>query len=115
MGGMNENWLILHNRFVVESGPGVFARTVSFDHIIKDNVFVLKDETSAMIRLATVDCIGVEATDNRLYGGNGQIVSGKAKLAQSDGNRVSPLAQPERPEPAVPSIYEWQQRNLADR
>ena len=26
MGGMNENWLILHNRFVVDRGPGVFAK-----------------------------------------------------------------------------------------
>jgi len=115
MGGMNENWLILHNRFVVENGPGVFAKTVSFDHIINNNVFMLKDETSPMIHLATADCIGIEATDNRLYGGNGQFVSGKSNLTLSDGNQALPLAQPERPEPVVPSIYEWQQRHTANR
>jgi hypothetical protein len=109
MGGMNENWLILHNRFVVESGPGVFAKTVSFDHIIQSNAFVLKDESSPMIHLATEDCIGIEATDNRLYGGNGRIVSGKANLAVAEENQTMPLAEPDRPEPTIPSIYDWQQ------
>jgi hypothetical protein len=115
MGGMNENWLILYNRFVVGSGPGVSAKTVSFDHIIKGNVFVLKDSASAMIHLATADCVGIEATDNCLYGGNGHVVSGKADLAVSEGNKTVPLAQPDRPKPAVPSIYEWQQQHVASR
>ncbi len=108
MGGMNENWLILHNRFVVDSGPGVFASTVSFDHIIKGNVFVLKDDKSAMVQLATDDCIGVEAMDNTLYGGDGRITSGKGSLAISEDNRALPLSRTDRPTPAVPSIYEWQ-------
>ena len=115
MGGMNENWLVLHNRFVVDSGPGVFAKTVSFDHIVKDNVFVLKDDASPMIHLATADCIGVEATNNRLVGGNGRLVSGKAELAVCEGNKVMPLAQADRPTPAIPSIYEWQQQHVADQ
>ncbi|UCG48268.1 MAG: hypothetical protein JSU94_00540, partial [Phycisphaerales bacterium] len=61
MGGMNENWLILYTRFLVDSGPGVFAGTASFDHIIKGNTFILKDGKSPMIHLATADCVGVEA------------------------------------------------------
>ena len=48
MGGMNESWLILHNRFTVDSGAGVFAKPTSFDHIIKNNVFILKDDKSPM-------------------------------------------------------------------
>jgi hypothetical protein len=115
MGGMNENWLILHNRFVVDSGPGIFAKTFSFDHIIKDNVFVLKDDTSPMIHLATADCMGIEATDNRLVGGNGRLVSGKADLTVSEGNRIMPLSQADRPAPAMSSIYEWQQQHVANR
>jgi hypothetical protein len=113
MGGMNENWLILHNRFVVESGPGISAKTVSFDHIIEGNVFVLKDDTSAMIHLGTADCPGIEAVDNLLYGGNGRFVSGQAELAVSAGNKRVPLALPDRPEPRVPSIYEWQQQHAS--
>jgi hypothetical protein len=114
MGGMNENWLVLHNRFIVDNGPGVFAKTFSFDHIIKGNVFVLKDDVSPMIHLATADCIGIEAIDNCLAGGSGRLVSGKSGLALSEGNKVLPLAQTGRPKPAVPSIYEWQQ-HLANK
>jgi hypothetical protein len=33
------NWLILHNRFVVERGQGVYAGTTSFDHIIQGNFY----------------------------------------------------------------------------
>jgi len=110
MGGMNENWLILHNRFVVDSGPGVFAKTSSFDHIIRDNVFVLKDNKSPMIQLATADCTGVEAIGNQLHGGNGRIVAGPGQLALNEGNQVLPLSTAPRPEPAVRSIYDWQRQ-----
>jgi len=111
MGGMNENWLILHNRFVVKSGPGVSAKTFSFDHIIQGNVFVLQDGKSAMIHLATADCTGIEATGNVLYGGNGSLVSGKAPLLTSQGNQILPPAAGARPQPRVASIYEWQQQH----
>ena len=112
MGGMNENWIILHDRFVVEKGQGVFMRTASFDHIIKGNVFVLKDETSPMVFLATPDCIGVEIVGNKLYGGNGRFASGLGKPAELEGNEAFPLEDAPRPTPTVPSIYEWQQENV---
>lgn len=111
MGGMNENWLILHNRFTVDSGPGVFAKPTSFDHIIKNNVFILKDGTSPMVSLTAPDCVGIELIDNKLYGGNGHIVSGKAKPALLKDNEDFPLGSAPRPIPKVPSIYEWQLRN----
>ncbi len=114
MGGMNENWLILHNRFVVDSGPGVFAKTVSFDHIIKGNTFVLKDNASPMINLSTADCTGIEAVDNRLRGGNSRLVAGRAELARSEGNTATPFSQADRPKPAVPSIYEWQRQHVGN-
>jgi len=111
MGGMNDNWLILHNRFTVDSGPGVFAKATSFDHIIRGNVFVLKDGKSPMIQLAAADCIGVEAVGNSLYGGNGSFVSGRAQPAVSEENRAFPLSPASRPQPKVPSIYEWQREH----
>jgi hypothetical protein len=114
MGGMNENWLILHNRFVVDSGPGVLAKTASFDHVIRGNVFILKDGRSPMVHLATSDCIGVELLDNRLHGGSGQFLTGPAKSGASRGNAAAPLGEtlPPRPQPAVESIYEWQKANV---
>ena len=110
MGGMNENWLILYNRFVVDKGQGVFAKTSSFDHIIKGNVFVLKDGRSPMVYLATPDCVGVELVDNRLFGGNEKVCDGMGKPTVMDSNRAFPLRNAPRPKPAVPSIYEWQNR-----
>jgi hypothetical protein len=110
MGGMNENWLILYNRFRVEKGNGVFAKTASFDHILRGNVFVLNDPKASMVQLSTPDCTGVEVLDNRLYGGNGQIATGPIAPAKMVGNEVLPVGDAPRPQPAVPSIFEWQRR-----
>ncbi len=112
MGGMNEGWMILYNRFVVGKGPGVFAKTASFDHTIRGNVFVLKDGTSPMVMLATPDCSGTELTGNVLYGGNGELADGLAEAELGEGNAAMPLQDAARPMPAVPSIYEWQQANV---
>lgn len=110
MGGMNENWLILYNRFVVDNGPGIFARMYSFDHIIRGNVFVLKDGKSPAIQLATPDCTGIEARENVLYGGNGQLTGGPGQLMVAENNRIEALPTdfPPRPTPAVASIFEWE-------
>ncbi len=110
MGGMNENWLILYNRFIADSGPGVFAKTASFDHIIKGNVFILKDGKSPMVSLATSDCLGAEITGNSLYGGNGKLTGGTAAPVVLKDNKVFPLGDAPRPSPKVTSIYEWQQK-----
>jgi len=110
MGGMNENWLILYSRFIVDNGPGVSAGTASFDHIVKGNVFVLKDGKSPMIFLATSDCIGAEIIGNRLYGGNGSFVAGQGNPAVVKDNKVFMLSDAPRPIPKVPSIYEWQHK-----
>ena len=109
MGGMNENWLILYNRFVVERGQGVYAGTASFDHIIQGNVFALKDGQSPMLFLSRTNCVGVELRDNRLYGGNGRMAAGPAQPLVMEGNKAFPLEDAPRPTPPVPSIYEWQQ------
>jgi len=108
MGGMNENWLVLYNRFEVAVGPGVFAKTASFDHVIKGNVFILKDGKSPMVRLQTPDCIGVELLGNQLHGGNGSFAAGLGKPAVTDGNTAQPVGEAARPTPPVPSIYEWE-------
>jgi hypothetical protein len=126
MGGMNENWLILHNRFIVDKGPGVSAKTTSFDHIIKDNVFVLKDNKSPMILLGTPDCVGIEIIGNKLYGGNGRFLSGRTSDTIVKNNQALPLDDAPRlrvegvppsnrgleARDTVPSIYEWQKKGV---
>jgi len=115
MGGMNENWLVLHNRFVVDSGPGLLTRATGFDHIIRNNVFVLKDGKSPMLHLSAADCTGIEAAGNRLYGGNGRVVSGPATLALATDNQALPFTLAPRPQTEAPSIYEWQQQHCRGR
>jgi hypothetical protein len=110
MGGMNENWLILHSRFIVDNGPGVSAKTASFDHIIRGNVFVLKDKKSPMVLLGTPDCIGTEITGNKLYGGNGRYLAGKVSQTLVKDNKSFPFGEAPRPTPKVVSIYEWQNK-----
>ncbi|MCC7494432.1 MAG: hypothetical protein IT204_18890 [Fimbriimonadaceae bacterium] len=113
MGGMNEGWMILHNRFRVKSGQGIFAKTYSFDHQVRGNVFVLEDATQPAVLLQTPDCGGLELVDNRVYGGNGTLLLGASKPALEQGNQVLPLnLEAPRPQPAVPSIYEWQVANV---
>jgi len=108
MGGMNENWLILYSRFIVDNGPGVPAKTASFDHIIKGNVFVLKDNKSPMVLLGTPDCIGIEIIGNKLYSGNNRFLAGKVSDTIVKDNEALPLGDAPRPTPDVASIYEWQ-------
>jgi hypothetical protein len=114
MGGMNENWLIVYNRFRVKSGPGIFAKTASFDHIIQGNSFSLATN-QPMVQLGTPDCIGLEVSQNLVMGGNGKAVSGPVKPALSNDNRFVPVSEAAeslpRPAPLVPSIFEWQRKN----
>lgn len=113
MGGMNEAWLILHNRFVVGRGPGVVAKTASFDHLIQDNVFVLLDPEPAAIYLLTPDCTGIELRDNRFYGPVRRVTGGAIAPTVDSGNQVRAAGESERPQPAVRSIFAWQQAHRA--
>jgi len=109
MGGMNENWLIVYNHFDVQKGGGVFAKDASFDHIIKDNTFILRDSISPFMTIMTADCIGIELIGNRIYGGNGKLKVGLGKLETEKANQFFPLTtKHEQIEPIIPSIFEWQ-------
>ncbi len=113
LNGINENWLFLHNRFDVEKGAGFVGTCGAFDHIIRHNTFILRDGASPLLRLKTVDCVGVELSDNTLCGGNGEIYQGLPALEVERGNRAVPHSGilPERPVADPPSIYEWQQEH----
>jgi len=113
LGGMNEGWLILHNRFVAGMGPAVFAKDASFDHIFWDNVFVTLDPEPAAVYLATPDCIGIEFIGNRFYGARGRIFGGAIPPAVNRDNWSEETGGINRPRPAVPSIFEWEQAHRA--
>ncbi len=109
MGGMNEGWIIAYNRFRVEKASGITAKTFSFDHQLIGNVFALADPGRAAVLLLTEDCTGVEARGNTLYSDGSRFSRGPSKLLVDQDNRVLPYqADPPRPQPLAPSLYEWQ-------
>ena len=111
MGGMNENWLILYNRIVAQKGPGIFAKTFSFDHLIIGNTIAVAASNQPAVQLATADCTGVEILDNRIHGAGGKLVGGRGQPLAEDGNTMSDYTDnPPRPEPKVSSIFEWQRK-----
>lgn len=117
LNGMNENYIVAHNRFTIEKGRAALIRVSSFDHIFKNNVFVFREALTPLFLLQSENCTGIEMIGNRFYGTRGPIIGGKAKTLVDQDNQC--LAQPsaERPEAEVPSIFEWQRKNkpLASR
>lgn len=116
MGGMGENWIIAGNRFFCQEGSGIMLKTMSFDTIIRQNVFILKNPASPMVMIGSPDCTGLELKDNLLSGGNGRFWSGLLPPAVDQGNRAVPF-QPETPAPRleVPSIYEYQRSQRKEK
>ena len=114
LGGMNENWLFLHNR-VLSRGPGILLRGVSFDHVIAGNVFLVEDGFPAVLLEDPAQCGGIVLAGNVLYGGDGTVATAAPPaLAAWEGNRVFARtgSVPPRPQPEVPSIFEWQRARL---
>jgi len=112
LGGMNENWLFFYNR-ILSRGPGILLRGVNFDHVVKGNVFVVADGFPAVIVEDPGRSTGLEMVGNVIYGGNGAFVEGGGSaVAVNQGNRAVAAGDrvPPRPQPEVPSIYEWEQR-----
>jgi hypothetical protein len=113
LNGMNENWIVLHNRF--ESGrEGILMKRVNFDHVIANNVFVTRGGR-AMIRVDVGNPSGIEVRSNHLYSSGKRLLSGNTKGIEQTDNVLRPPARelPARPKPKVPSIFEWQRRNRA--
>ncbi|MBC8040367.1 MAG: right-handed parallel beta-helix repeat-containing protein [Opitutaceae bacterium] len=116
--GGNEAWMILHNRFVTDNGRAIFAKEKSFDHVIDGNVFVLRKPVSQPVLLG-LDSVGVELTNNTFYGVNPPLVSftgERTTLLRDEGNILHadvPETMPDRPRPAVASLFQWQRDQAA--
>lgn len=117
--GGNEAWFILHNRFRLAEGRGIYGKERSFDHVIRDNVFILENVSGPGVLFGSPDCTGIEVTGNRFYGDVREVAGFTARLgtyARVNGNTVDPIpAQdtPSRPQPLVPSIFLWQRNQPA--
>ena len=110
--GGNENWLVLYNRFRVESGNAIVGKEMSFDHVICGNVFVLQNAALPAVYFKNPNCTGVELINNRFYGNVEKpagFKGGLGKWAVERGNKVLPLSEPAPlPAPDIESIYLWQ-------
>lgn len=116
MQGGNEAWLILYNRFVLETGRGISIKEMSFDHIIAGNAFVLLGDKEPGILIGNSNCTGIEILDNTFYGSLKEVVafrSGLGEIEWEEGNEILPIPEEgvafvPRPDPPVKSIFQWQ-------
>jgi hypothetical protein len=104
LGGSNENWIIVHNRFTVEEGPGLLIKNHSFDHIIWNNVIEIQDGSSPALLLETADTPGIELVGNHIAGTD-TMVAGEAEPMI---NRVNRFADTDGSVKFPPSLYQWQ-------
>lgn len=115
--GGNEGWMILFNRFLSEDGRSVFVKEKSSLHTIANNIFIQRKPVAPPIFLSA-DSVGVTLVNNAFYGVERPLVGfsgGSASLALDESNVSSPSIPdplPERPQPKVPSIFQWQRDNL---
>ncbi len=107
LGGSNENWIIAHNTFTVEKGPGMVFRNHSFDHIIWNNTLNIQDGSSPAFFFETADTPGIELVGNHVLGA-GELTGGEGSPTLSQENIIG--SEPDRPLPFPPSLYLWQKQ-----
>ncbi len=120
LGGSNEAYQILYNRFTVEQGPAVIIKQGSFDHTLLGNVFITKNPGRASILVATPDCVGIDVINNTFVGLKSTLerpaafVGGAVPPASMVDNRAYAYSEKHpRPAPSVPSLYLWQKKHLS--
>lgn len=117
LGGMNQQWMIMYNNFVIDKGAGIISRFGCRDNIIKGNVFILKTTGFPMMYYEFLDNTGDRLINNTVYGGNGKLFAGPGKPGVVKNNQVYPLNNEAKvsPQPPVPSIYKWQLEKYGEK
>lgn len=95
LGGQNRGWIFRYNRFASDSGRGIFAQMSSSDHIIRNNVFAMRNGING-IWLEDNTCTGIQLIDNQFAGtaSVAEIVGGAAGVATAQGNTASDYLTP---------------------
>jgi hypothetical protein len=113
LGGMNERWLFLYNRFEVERGSGWISRGPATGHLVMGNDFILMDPDGPAVRLESGEMEDMEFAQNHFFVPRPtEVFGGIGNPGRHYGNTVFPgqFPIPEKPPPPVPSLYEWQLR-----
>lgn len=110
LGGSNEAWMFLHNRFEVKSGPGFMIYDRSFDLVMEGNVIELDSPVEAGFAFLGKQSPGVELINNTVAGRSGLLFRGFSVPEVWKGNQLLTQRRPRvaRPTPAVKSIFQWQ-------
>ncbi len=114
LGGSNEGYLFVYNRFIAKNGPAIFLKQGSFDHTFLGNVFITLKPGLAAVLQATPDCVGNDYIGNT-FGGLAStldtprtLFAGAAAPHRNEGNTAVAATDLPRPVPQVPSLYLWQ-------
>jgi hypothetical protein len=117
MWGGNEGWIIAYNRFRITEGLAVYVGEKSFDHVIRENVFMLERcPAKHAVQVEGLDSTGLELQGNTFHGPVTKLAAFRhpqGALSRDEGNRLLPYrADALAPSPAVPSIFEWQRSTV---
>lgn len=117
MQGGNEAWIIVYNRFRTSSGYAVYGKEKTFDHLIKGNVFAIRNPKGTAVYFEGMECVGVDVIGNRFYGKITELTGfreGRGKIGQVRENQILAwTAEPPKPVAPVESIYLWQRSPAA--
>ncbi|MDP0501827.1 MAG: carbohydrate binding domain-containing protein [Verrucomicrobiota bacterium JB022] len=77
LGGGNNDWKILHNRFLLENEGAIYLKEASTDHLFGDNVWVLRSPSSG-IQIDNTGSDDISVVDNDFIGITAAQFSGGA-------------------------------------
>jgi hypothetical protein len=119
LGGMNDGWQFHYNRFLVEDGPGMILNGPAKGHVVRGNVFVLKNPLPAAFHLTSSESVELSFIDNNAYmPADSRLFAGPGKPAVDSGNKILPYPPgelPELPRPEIQSVFLWQREQAAGK
>lgn len=114
--GMNDNWIFVYNRLISKRGDGFFISDGTNDLVLKGNNVLLEGEGRAMLTGAGVDSPGLALIGNCVAGVDAVLFRGFVVPEQDSGNHVTgKVTEMSRPEPPVPSLYDFQKQLKRNR
>ncbi|MFA7345389.1 MAG: carbohydrate binding domain-containing protein [Terrimicrobiaceae bacterium] len=90
LGGQNKGWIFRYNRMATDAGQGIFAQKDSSGHIIRDNVFSMRNSANG-VWLNDTTCAGIQIVNNTFRGvaGASGIVGGAMGASLLQGNAAT--------------------------
>ncbi|GEM_PF-1383423 len=111
LGGSNEGWMLLHNRFLVSGGAGMIFRHRVFNLRVEGNHIQVSSAVEPAFEFRGDGHVNVELLNNVISSRSGLLFKGSGWPEHWQGNKMQLDGKPlPRPAPQVPSIFEWQRK-----